>query len=782
MANRYWAGGTGTWDASTTTNWSTASSVLLTSASCTGTTLTTTGSPALVAGMTVWSSTYVSLGTITGGSGNSWTVSVGGTYASQTMSAATIGASVPTASDSVFFDTQYTAASTVTMSGTLACLDINVSSPTVTFTCTAYAPTTLTVSGSLNFTASGANAATWSYSGDMIFNATTTGKTITTSGTSFASSFIFNGIGGYWTLASNLSCGSVGNFINQTGGLTLTAGTLDTSTSNYSITTSIFNSSGTGVRTLKLNGSTVNISGGGNATGYYGGNFWNTTTITNFTFNAGTSSIIHTNDTGNSTVSFADGGLSYYNVSLQVGFIPNWSNIGLNLITTSSTSFRNLTLTPQNSSTLCGQAQLNSNLTVTNLFTVTGGSIINRIGLVSVTAGTAYTVTAASVSLSYVDFQDFTGAGAATWSGTSIGNAGNNSNITFDSAKTVYFVGTTASNWWDTKWSTASGGSVLAANFPLAQDTAVIDNSSLNTGLTLTCTYLYYIGSITCTSRSNAIVISGDGLKMLRNLTLSSSVTWSGSLEWQTRSGTAVITASGATYNGVITVTAPGSTVQLGSTLTSSNSVTHTRGTVDLNNYNLTCSRITSTSGYTRTLAIGTGTLTVTSSTTVWNISATGLTVTGSGRISLTSASAKSFAGAVNYGSITLDQGGAGAMTITGANTFGDITASYTATGACTIIFPASTTTTVTNFTASGTSGNLLTLNSSTSGTKATLSKASGTVSASYLSIKDIAATGGATWQALSSTDAGNNTGWSYLYSINIGSGITIGRGITIAR
>ncbi len=70
MANRYWVGGTGTWNTTSTTNWSASS-----------------GGPN--------------------------------------------GASVPTAADSVFFDQATTY--TVTMSGALACLDITVSAGTVTF-------------------------------------------------------------------------------------------------------------------------------------------------------------------------------------------------------------------------------------------------------------------------------------------------------------------------------------------------------------------------------------------------------------------------------------------------------------------------------------------------------------------------------------------------------------------------------------------------------------------------------------------------------------------------
>lgn len=56
-------------------------------------------------------------------------------------------------------------------------------------------------------------------------------------------------------------------------------------------------------------------------------------------------------------------------------------------------------------------------------------------------------------------------------------------------------------------------------------------------------------------------------------------------------------------------------------------------------------------------------------------------------------------------------------------------------------------------------------LQSTTPGTQATLTQASGTVNATYLSIKDINATGGATWNALWSSnnvDEGNNSGWVF--------------------
>lgn len=80
-----------------------------------------------------------------------------------------------------------------------------------------------------------------------------------------------------------------------------------------------------------------------------------------------------------------------------------------------------------------------------------------------------------------------------------------------------------------------------------------------------------------------------------------------------------------------------------------------------------------------------------------------------------------------------------------------------------TVQLKASATSTVGSFATSGTNQKFL--QSTVAGTQATLSQASGTVSASYLTVKDINATGGATWQAFTTNnnvDAGNNLGWDF--------------------
>ena len=236
-----------------------------------------------------------------------------------------------------------------------------------------------------------------------------------------------------------------------------------------------------------------------------------------------------------------------------------------------------------------------------------------------------------------------------------------------------------------------------------------------------------------------------------------------------TNATTRTITTNGVTFNFEVRFDGVGGTWALQDDLTISSirRLRSTNGTFNANNKNITLGGYITSAG-TKTLNMGSGTWTVTGDdatlTTVWNAqsAATGLTVIpGTATINMTSANAKTFAGASNTWP-TLNQGGAGALTITGANTFTNITNTVQP---ATITFPASTVTTVSAFTVSGTSGNLITLNSSTSGTRATLSDASGVNSVSFCDIKDINATGGAIWNSLTSNgniDGGNNLNWNF--------------------
>jgi hypothetical protein len=82
-----------------------------------------------------------------------------------------------------------------------------------------------------------------------------------------------------------------------------------------------------------------------------------------------------------------------------------------------------------------------------------------------------------------------------------------------------------------------------------------------------------------------------------------------------------------------------------------------------------------------------------------------------------------------------------------------------------TVQFKNGVTSTVGAFATSGTNQKFL--RSTLAGSQATLSQASGTVNASYLTIQDINATGGAIWNArtdLGSKDITNNTGWNFIF------------------
>ena len=234
-----------------------------------------------------------------------------------------------------------------------------------------------------------------------------------------------------------------------------------------------------------------------------------------------------------------------------------------------------------------------------------------------------------------------------------------------------------------------------------------------------------------------------------------------------TMRGTGIITPNGKTLS-ALTINSTG-TATLAGALTVSGATTSTQGTLDLATYNLTSATFASTGSLTRSITGTSSIYTITGSgATAWsNASATGWSCSGI-TIRMTSASAKTFAGGGATYPI-LSQGGTGALTITGSNSFDDI---QTTTRPSTITFPAATTTTVSEFTLTGTAGNLVTINSVTPGTQFTLYRLTGTTNASYLSIQDSNATGGAVWNAgEGSVNVSNNSGWIFTTPPSTGAG-----------
>lgn len=899
MADRYWVGGSGTWNTINISNWSTSS----------------------------------------GGSA---------------------GASAPTPSDNVFFDSNSnvgTGAFTVTVSNAV-CNDITIGGASAPQALDgamtlAFSSSTLTVSGS--WTNQATNFTATNTAGTLTFNATTTGKTITTNGVTIGVNTTLDGVGGAWTLGSALNIGAFT--------LTLTNGTFNTSASNYAVTAGGFSSSNSNTRTISLNGSTITLS----LT-----TAWTMTTSTNATLNAGTSTI----SLSGAAATFDAGSLTYYNISFTgVGATVSAKQIlGAN-------TFNNLTFTAPSSAAL-NNISINANQTINGTLTVNGSNGNRRMFVRSDTIGTSRTLTCAAIAaMTDVDFRDITIAGAAgTLSGTRLGDCGGNSNITFVAGTNKYWNLAAGGNWNATAWATSSGGGVADTNYPLPQDTAIIENTGLTAGNTITINTNLNIGTLDASTRTNAMTLASGTTSptFYGNFAYGSGVTptGTGTYTFSNRS-TKTLNSGGKTFTQPVTINAPGGGIQLltnnltlGTTLTT----TLTQGTLDLNNLTLTTGLFSSTNSNTRTIAFGTGNISCSGTGTVWttsvstNLTTTGTQVvnvtssgstaisvapgtlsesnaisfnftggtyaltflavashtaknvdftgyagtwqaistatiygnltlstgmsltasnsaltfgatsgiqqitsngktidspitfngvggtfrledamtlgstrtmtltngtlnlngktctvgtrfttatgtknltfnggtlvcpdpnttsfnnaaptnftttagTGTGTISMTSATAKTFVGGGSTYNCTLNQGGAGTLTITDANTFNNIT--NTNATASQITFPASTTTTVSNFTLSGTSGNLISLRSSTSGTRFTLSKSSGTVSVSYLNIQDSAATGGATWQALlpnGNINSGNNIGWSFGNYVDASADVTADANVT---
>jgi hypothetical protein len=239
---------------------------------------------------------------------------------------------------------------------------------------------------------------------------------------------------------------------------------------------------------------------------------------------AGTSTITIDNSSGPADQSFYGNNQTYYNVNI--------SRASYNIYLYGLNAFNNLSLAGAYGDAL-SNIYLSGSFTVSGTFTISNAGQYNRRTFLRPLNGDSssqITITAAAVSALYdIDFQSIAVVGAsAPWSGTRLSNAGNNSGITFPAAKTVYWnSGATNANWSDSYWAATSGGAVSVNNFPLAQDTAIFDNTGLSTGGTVSFSNgAFNVGYVNCSSRTNAMTLSGTQLNICgAGFVVSSSVT-----------------------------------------------------------------------------------------------------------------------------------------------------------------------------------------------------------------------------------------------------------------
>jgi hypothetical protein len=639
MADRYWVGGAGTWDASTTTNWA----------------------------------------TISGGSS---------------------GASAPTSGDNAIFDANSDAGVgyTVTISTGAVCSDLTALGLDQATIFSMGNLQELNIHGSMTLPASNLTwITTSSQDGIIIFKATSGTKTITTNGTIINPTIRIDGTGGTFNLGSALTLDEA--FPGNPPTLNVLNGTFNTQNFNIS-GTFYFQAGGSGICTINL-GSSIITADNANAINFTNTNLTLnagtseitlTNTSANDIFNAGEKTFYNVTWTYggvNKSIYFQTSG-TFNNLTFpsrtSVGYMtinldtPDSLNInGTLTLGTANTATRRFLV--EAASTIGTQVTITCNGTVAPLSDVDfrdiaaagtvstnqlNGAINDSDTTITVDSTTGFSATGSIlidselITYSGLTATTFTGCGRGTngttavshldnatvtavkWTGTRIGNLLNNSGITFTTAADKYWNLAAGGNWSATAWALTSGGAVAANNFPLAQDKVIIENTGLNTSATITINQTWQIGELDISTRSNAMTLASGTQTpyFYKNIKLSSAVTMTGTEEWVMagQGTTQILDVNTATFVPPISIFVPSGTFQLAENTTFSSIVALEQGTLNLNNNTLTCSRFESLSLDTRGVAFGTGNITVTgNNTTVLSIlNATNFTHTGTPTVNLT--------------------------------------------------------------------------------------------------------------------------------------------------
>lgn len=610
------------------------------------------------------------------GSGNwsedQWAATSGGTPSTDFF---------PLAQDTAIFDENTSASTNHTMDAAIpytGALDMSARTSSLTLSVTsAYQVcgnwtngTGITISGGVNVYFSGRNT-----------------QVITSAGVSFGNiSPIVETYNGTVELADAFS---------SNGGWTILAGTFDTK--SYNLTATELSSSSTNVREIKLGASTVTLSSN-----------INFTTSVNLTLDAGTSLVVSTGV--NQT--FNLGAQTFYDVSLAS------TTAGTSIINQSNT-FNNLSITPPTSGGV-SQVSFAADQTITGTLTAAGASAIRRVMLRSSAVGTPRTLTVGTLSADDCDFRDITIAGtAAGGSPTRAGDCGGNSDVNFPAPKTVYWNLAGTQNWSADGWATTSGGVPATNNFPLAQDTAVFDDTG--SAGTVTVNGSFNIGVMDLSARTTAMTLQGNtGYSIYGNWTFGSGVTHAGTatITFAGRS-TQTITSNGKVFAGGINIDCGTGTVQLADALelNSARILTLVGGTFDTASYNVTAKL--GSGSYAapniRYLKMGASVWTCPGTGSVWSMGTASpvnwVVTPGTYEIILsdTGTGNRTFDGSGYYfNKLTIGGAtGTSTTTISGSNTFGEFASTKTV--AHTIAF-GTTIQTFGKWSVSGSSGNVVTL------------------------------------------------------------------------
>jgi hypothetical protein len=459
MANRYWVGGTGTWDALATGNWATTS----------------------------------------GGAGT---------------------APAPTSADSVFF-TNLSGTGVITIGTRAVCAGMNVTSIPAGLSFSCDPAFSVSVYGNLSSDTTAKSLAN-NYL-NLQFVGAGTGLPTTQTATNTSSTFIGDVIVNGGATKFNLGLNQVYSLTLQTGDVTLTDSlTISSQTSystlamycvsltftsgkTYTITSNFYTSNYFQVDSSGAGGSNaiINITG---ATLNVG---------TNLTDASASNYIYFNEDFG--AITLTSSAASNINMGYQYGYnsITDLQISGQSFLGDVTLNGQTITVQPYSgtpATNTFGTLTVNGALNIRSTFvpsmrinctkfTMAGNSLQNRLYLNSGAFGTQVilnctSTTVASV-LTYVDAQDINLIAGRSLTLTSIGDLGGNTGVTATTPQTLYAISAGTVNWSSTSmWSTSSGGAAGSV-IPLAQDNVTFD---VNSGSSYVTPDVYNFPKITVTS------------------------------------------------------------------------------------------------------------------------------------------------------------------------------------------------------------------------------------------------------------------------------------------
>lgn len=324
-----------------------------------------------------------------------------------------------------------------------------------------------------------------------------------------------------------------------------------------------------------------------------------------------------------------------------------------------------------------------------------------------------------------------------------------------------YWVGGTAS--WDgtagTKWAATSNGPG-GQTVPTTADDVFFDASS--TGTVTIAAGNTGAKSITCTGFAGTIAGSA-AITVAGSITLAAGQTYthSGTV---TITGTGTLTTAGKTF-GILVVDGAGITVTLGDALnvSTTRTITVTQGTFSTANYSVTAGSLASSNTNTRTITLGSSTLTLSAGTPVNFSTSTNLTFTaGTSQINLSGAAALLNGGGQTFYNVSFTSTASGTRTLSQTNTFNTLTLTAPASaGLVQLALTEVQTVTGTLTCAGATAVRRCFVRSSTMGTVRTLTV--NTLSADDCDFRDITIAGSAAGSSpVRAGDCGGNTGITF--------------------